>query len=62
LTPKGSDTLARGNAPGRVHWNLQPDGLRYALLSQAFSLEDNYDHVPRAMPWAKVSDPFGVKP
>jgi hypothetical protein len=38
----------------------QPEGLRQAP-SQAFSLEDKSNRVPGALPWAKVSDPFGVK-
>jgi len=38
----------------------QPEGLRQAL-SQAFSLEDKSNCDPRALPWATLSDPFGVK-
>ena len=30
-------------------------------LSQAFSLEIPFAPIPRALPWAKLSDPFGVK-
>ena len=59
LTPKGSDNIAQGNALGTARNDVQPEGLRQAL-SQAFSLEDNR-HQPRALPWAMLSDPFGVK-
>src|SRR5688572_25761006 len=40
----------------------QPEGLRYAGVSQAFSLEGKTDRAPRALPWAMLSDPFRVKP
>src|SRR5687767_5894018 len=41
--------------------SLHPEWVRYAGVYQAFSLEDQYDHQPRALPWAKLSDPCGVK-
>ena len=61
FSPKGWDTLARGNAPGYGVIVLQPEGLRYVSISQAFSLEDKYDRVPGALPRAKVSQLFGLK-
>jgi hypothetical protein len=30
-------------------------------VSQPFRLHEYMDRLPRALPWAKLSDPFGVK-
>ena len=38
---------------------MQPEGLRQKM-SQAFSLEE-YPRLPRALPWAMLSQPFGLK-
>ena len=43
-----------------VLWFSHPERVRQHL-SQAFSLEDQYDRLPRALPWARLCQPFGLK-
>lgn len=61
FTPKEWDNIAQGNALGH-EWKQasQPEGLRQ-VLSQPFRLGSWLDVLPRALPWAKLSQSFGLK-
>jgi DNA-directed DNA polymerase III PolC len=62
FTPKGWDSVAQGNALGCGGLNvMQPEGLRHHSLSQPFRLGEKMRSEPRALPWATLSHPFGVK-
>ena len=62
FTPKGWDNLARGNAPGTSGpGSCSLKGCDTSHLSQPFRLESHNAREPRALPGAKLSQPFGLK-
>ena len=61
LTPKGSDSIAQGNVLGLgVARSCTLKGCDGERLSQSFRLQIPVARSPRALPWAMLSDPFGV--
>ena len=68
-SPTGSSILAQGNALGpRADKSTQPEGLphhpaRRSLpgMQQAFSLQDWFTRLPRALPWAGMQEAVGLQ-
>jgi hypothetical protein len=64
---KGWDNLAQGNALGlRANNYMHPEGVRQleaarGLLSQPFRLDCQTAIKTRALPWARLSQPFRLK-
>jgi len=62
FSPKGWEIIAWGNAPGfRCKSTGSLKGCDTGALSQAYSLENQSLFQPRALPQAKLSQPFGLK-
>ncbi len=61
FTPKGWDTIARGNAlgSGAVFWH--PEGMRQGERVSGFQPDSSLCLEPGAVPRAMLSHPFGVK-
>ena len=56
LTPQGSDSLAQGNALG-----TRSTGFARLKAWDSSAYRSPSARVPRALPWAKLSQPFGLK-